>query len=231
VVVTRAAFAQLTRVDAKVLSGGNNALLLNDGGTVRARDGSFVSQSNTSFDNAAIGLFRQASLRMDGNPRIENNNALGGGDPGSQIAIQVAHTSNFRLNNDVSFIKGSVLVGNNSAARIRRLGGPGVGPGLLDGSLVVSGDSSLELGTRSSATVTGFVSVEDQSLLSTGGSGPGSVTVDSVEDQSLLSTGGSGPGSVTVDGGVQCTGPNLDGGIINPDALSPFPAGSGCSLF
>ncbi len=209
VAITRQAFAQLDRVDAKVLSGGNNALLLTDGGTARSRDGSYVSESLTRFDNTAIGLYRQASLRMDGTPVIENNNGLDQQQPFESLAVQVLHTSNFRIHNDLAHIRGNIHVGNNSAASLRRVGSPGVGPGTIEGNVTVNGDSHLQITTRAAATVTEYVLVDDQSMLTL--QGP--------------------PGSIDAQGGLFCVGPNLDGAVRNPGTLTQFPQFSGCSLF
>jgi hypothetical protein len=206
VAVSRHAYARLVRVDALVRSGGNNALYVADGATVRSVDGSFVSQSDTPFDNTAIGLFRGASLRMNGQPLIENRNTLPPSEPTRHLAVQVAHTSNFRINDEVAEIHGSIHVFNNSAARVRRLGGNVVGPGNLVGSVLIQRDSNLELGTRSTLTVTGRVLVLDQSLLIPVGP----------------------PASVGAHEGVFCTGPS--GGIINVVSLAPLPHPSGCSL-
>ncbi len=207
ILIARQAYAQLNDVDASVESGGINALGMLDGAVARTRDGRFISRSDVPFDNTAIGLFRSCSLRMDGTPIIQNNNTLGPSPTRNKLAIDVLHTSNFRIENEIATIDGNVIIGNNSAARIRRLGGPGVGPGTLNGRVEVNGDSNLEIGTDLTATVTGFVQIDDQSLLSTFG----------------------GAGAITVTGGVSCTGRKFDGGVRNPGALSARPIK--CSLF
>ncbi len=45
-----------------------------------------------------------------------------------------------------------------------------------------------------------------------------------------LTTFGPGRGVTSVSGGILCTGPNFDGAIANPSAVTPFPGSSGCSL-
>ncbi|MDH3691258.1 MAG: hypothetical protein OEU36_17580 [Gammaproteobacteria bacterium] len=205
ILITRQAYAQLNRVDASVESGGVNALGMLDGAVARTQDGRFVSRSNVSFDNTAIGLFRSCSLRMDGTPIIQNNNTLPPFPTRNKVAIDVLHTSNFRIQNDIARIDGNVIIGNNSAARIRRLGSPGVGPGTLNGRVVISGDSNLAISTRLSATVTGPVEIDDQSFLTANG------PLDAI------------------NAFVFCNGQNLDGGVQNPDALRVLPVN--CSLF
>ena len=132
---------------------GDNALLINDGAAVRASNSTFNSANGASNTGAAVGLYRSASARFDGDNLFEND---GGG-----LAIEILHTSNLRVQSGANLVSGNVFIGNNSAASLRGVN--------VNGDIMVHGDSNLNLRASSPVTVMGFVFLGDQSLLTATG--------------------------------------------------------------
>ena len=177
---------------------GDNALLITDGGVVRASDGAgfntFVSSNGASDNGAAVGLFRSASARFDGSVFFENEN---GG-----LALQILDTSNVQVRSSsgalIRMINGNVIIGNNSAADLREVD--------VGGDTVVERNSNLNVVGMS--TVSGLVTIKDQSLLSLSDS----------------------TGVVVINNDVTCTG-GTAGGVVNAAANSGGGSIIGCSLF
>ncbi len=152
--VSRNAYADIFGSTALNPAGGDNALLLNDGAAVRARDSTFSSANGASNTGAAVGLYRSASARFDGDNFFEND---GGG-----LAFEILHTSNLRVQGGANLVSGNGFVGNNSAASLREVD--------VNGDIMVHGDSNLNLRAKfSPVTVDGFVFLGDQSLLTATG--------------------------------------------------------------
>ncbi len=153
--LSRNAYADIFGSTVESPDTADNALLINDGAVVRASDSTFQSENGAPNNGAAVGLFRSASARFDGNIFFEN---AGGG-----LAVQVLHTSNLRVRSGVDplirLVNGDVIIGNNSAADLRRVD--------VGGDIAVERDSNLNL--VGMTTVSGLVIIEDQSLLSTSG--------------------------------------------------------------
>jgi hypothetical protein len=165
--VNRNAHADILGSTAENPLHGDNALLVNDGAGVRASNSTFSSANGDSNTGAAVGLYRSASARFDGNNFFENDN---GG-----LALEILHTSNLRVQNGPNLVSGNVFIGNNSAASLREVN--------VNGDISVHGDSNVNLRARSAVTVMGFVFLGDQSLLTaTGAAGyltiTGHVTCD-----------------------------------------------------
>ena len=168
--VSRNAYADIFGSTVQNPAGGDNALLLNDGAVVRVSNSTFTSANGDSDNGAAVGLFRSSSARFDGNIFFENT-AFGGGIPaphgsaeGGGLAVQVLHTSNLRVRSGaaplIRLVNGDVIIGNNSAAKLREVD--------VGGDIVVELDSTLNL--LGTTPVSGLVTIKDQSLLSTSGS-------------------------------------------------------------
>jgi hypothetical protein len=134
---------------------GDNALLINDGAAVRASNSTFSSANGASNTGAAVGLYRSASARFDGDNFFEND---GGG-----LAFEILHTSNLRVQGGANLVSGNGFIGNNSAASLREVD--------VNGDIMVHGDSNLNLRARSPVTVDGSVTLNDQSLLKATGVG------------------------------------------------------------
>ena len=194
--VSRNAYVDIFGSTVENPDDGDNALLITDGGVVRASNGAGFN-TFTSSNNAAVGLFRSASARFDGIIFIENS-ALGGG-----LAVWVVDTSNFQVRSSsgalIRMINGDVKIEDNSAADLREVD--------VGGNIVLERDSTLRV--IGISTVSGVVTINDQSLLSLGNSS----------------------GDVKIDNDVTCTG-GLEGGVVNAAAKEP---GGGliidCSLF
>jgi hypothetical protein len=133
---------------------GDNALLINDGAAVRTSNSTFSSANGASNTGAAVGLYRSASARFDGDNFFEND---GGG-----LAFEILHTSNLRVQGGANLVSGNGFIGNNSAASLREV--------VVNGDITVTRDSNLNLRANSPVTVDGSVTIRDQSLLSTSGS-------------------------------------------------------------
>ena len=193
--VSRNAYADILGSTVQNPASGDNALLITDGGVVRASNGAGFN-TFTSSNNAAVGLFRSASARFDGIIFIENS-ALGGG-----LAVWVVDTSNFQVRSSsgalIRMINGDVKIEDNSAADLREVD--------VGGNIVLERDSTLRVIGMS--TVSGLVTIEDQSLLSLSDS----------------------RGLVVIDEDVTCTG-GTAGGVINAAANSGGGSIIDCSLF
>jgi hypothetical protein len=189
--VSRNAYADIFGSTVESPDTADNALLLNDGAVVRVEDSTFTSANGAPDNGAAVGLFRSSSARFDGVIFIENS-AIGGG-----LAIQVLHTSNLRVQSGVDplirLVNGDVIIGNNSAANLRRVD--------VGGDIAVNRDSNLNL--VGMTTVSGLVTIKDQSLLSTSG-------------------------DVSISSGVTCTG-GAAGGVIG--AIGGGGMVTGCTTF
>jgi hypothetical protein len=153
--VNRNAHADILGSTAENPLHGDNALLINDGAAVRASNSTFSSANGAANTGAAVGLYRSASARFDGENLFEND---GGG-----LAIEILHTSNLRVQSGANVVSGNVFIGNNSAASLREVD--------VNGDMMVHGDSNLNLRAKfSPVTVDGFVFLGDQSLLTATGS-------------------------------------------------------------
>jgi hypothetical protein len=154
--VNRNAHADILGSTVENPASGDNALLINDGAAVRASNSTFSSANGASNTGAAVGLYRSASARFDGDNFFEND---GGG-----LAIEILHTSNLRVQGGANLVSGNVFIGNNSAASLREVD--------VNGDIMVHGDSNLNLRAKfSPVTVDGFVFLGDQSLLAATGFG------------------------------------------------------------
>ena len=154
ILLSRNAYADIFGSTVENPASGDNALILNDGATVRASNSTFSSANGASNTGAAVGLYRSASARFDGDNFFEND---GGG-----LAFEILHTSNLRVQGGTNFVSGNGFVGNNSAASLREVN--------VNGDITVTRDSNLNLRANSPVTVDGTVTIRDQSLLSTSGS-------------------------------------------------------------
>ncbi len=204
--VSRNAYADIFGSTVENPAGGDNALLLNDGAVVRVEDSTFTSANGDPDNGAAVGLFRSASATFAGNIFLENTD-VGGGIPaphgsaeGGGLAVQVLHTSNLRVRSgdepDIRLVNGDVIIGNNSAAKRREVD--------VGGDIVVERDSTLNLlGTM---TVSGLVTIKDQSLLALFGAAD----------------------VVSIPTGVTCTD-GTAGGVINSAAIDGTV--TGCTEF
>lgn len=153
--VSRNAYADIFGSTVENPLHGDNALLINDGAAVRASNSTFSSANGASNTGAAVGLYRSASARFDGDNFFEND---GGG-----LAFEILHTSNLRVQGGANLVSGNGFIGNNSAASLREVD--------VNGDIMVHGDSNLNLRARSPVTVDGSVTLNDQSLLKATGVG------------------------------------------------------------
>ena len=182
--VTRNAYATLENVSVTNPVGGSSALVLTDGGTVRGRNSSFLSHDGLNFDGAAIGLFRASSMRLDGTSTVTNsNNSV---NPGEALAINVADTSNFRLQSGSNTVDGNVLIEGNSGADFRGVS--------FTGEIDVEGNSNVTF--SQSAALTGNIDVLGASLVQAWSlSVTGAISCSSqsgLESGTLVATGGTG---------------------------------------
>jgi hypothetical protein len=197
--VSRNAYADIFGSTVESPDTADNALLLNDGAVVRASNSTFISANGDPDNGAAVGLFRSSSARFDGDVFFWNT-AVGGGIPpphgsaeGGGLAVQVLHTSNLRVRSGaaplIRLVNGDVIIGNNSAAKLREVD--------VGGDIVVERDSTLNL--LGTSPVFGLVTIKDQSLLSTSGS----VSIPS----GVTCTGGAAGGVIgAIGGGGTITG-------------------------
>ena len=172
---------------------GDDALALIDGGVVRVRDSTFLSANGDGENGAAVGLFRFSSARFDGANLIENT---GGGNG---LAIHIQHTSNLEFRTGASLV-GDVIIRDNSAMTLKEIN--------VTGDITVHRDSNLTIRAGVPFTVTGSVTIEDQSLLITDGP----------------------PDNLTITVGVTCTG-GPAGGVVGSVTIFGGIGASGCTAF
>lgn len=182
--VTRNAFVAMDNISVTNPVGGEEALILTDGAGVRASNSDFTSEDGSQFVGAAIGLYRSANMRLNGNSTVTNT--VDSTDPTAALAINVADTSNFRMQSGTNVVDGNVSIESNSGADFRGV--------TFTGEFEVGGNSAVTF--NNSAAVTGNIDiiggsqVQAWSLTVTG-----AITCSSLsglEAGTLTATGGTG---------------------------------------
>ncbi|HSH43396.1 MAG TPA: right-handed parallel beta-helix repeat-containing protein [Arenicellales bacterium] len=107
ILVSQNSVAVITTTDVTNPSGGFNALAVNDGGHARVSDSSFFSNNGEVNNGAAVGLFRSAHVRFEGDNDISN--AVDSNDVNRALAIQAIGNSSVRIQNGNNVIDGNLL--------------------------------------------------------------------------------------------------------------------------
>lgn len=107
ILVSQNSVAVITTTDVTNPSGGFNALAVNDGGHARVSDSSFLSNNGEVDNGAAVGLFRSAHVRFEGDNDISN--AIDSTNVNRALAIQVIGNSGVRIQNGNNVIDGNLL--------------------------------------------------------------------------------------------------------------------------
>ncbi len=191
--LTQNSSAVIDSTDVSNPPAGLNALGLSDGADARITDSSFISENGIFDDGAAIGLFRSAHVRLDGDNTITNTNVSS--NPNEALAIQVIGTSSVRIQNGANVITGNLIATGDSNIDLRAVTMTGrtdvqshsrviVSRGtLINGNVVLVTDSLLEgLFFGPPSTVTGAVTCSNrQSLVNTAGLTVGTITSCTME--------------------------------------------------
>lgn len=135
-------------------AGGFNALAVNDGGHARVSDSSFLSNNGTVNNGAAIGLFRSAHVRLEGDNEISN--VVDSTDVNRALAVQMIGTSSVRVQNGSNVIDGNLLATASSNIDLRNA--------TVTGRMDIGSHSRLRL---FETNVTGDVFLTGDSLLDT----------------------------------------------------------------
>lgn len=175
ILVTRNAYVTIDNISVTNPVGGSGALQLTDGASVRASNSDFTSNDGVAFDGAAIGLYRSANMRLNGNSTVTNT--VNSADPTAALAINVADTSDFRMQSGTNVVDGNVLIEGNSASDFRGVAFTGeieVGSNsniTFASSATITGNIDLVGGSQAQAwslSVTGAISCSSQSGLEVG---------------------------------------------------------------
>lgn len=107
ILVSQNSVAVITESDVTNPAGGFNALAVNDGGHARVSDSSLLSNNGAVNNGAAVGLFRSAHVRFEGDNEITN--VVDSTDVNRALAIQMIGTSSVRIQNGNNVIDGNLL--------------------------------------------------------------------------------------------------------------------------
>lgn len=110
-------FVLMEGVDVTAPAGSEEAVLLTDGADARIQNSTLISMESAPFSGAALGLFRSAHARVNGNNTIQNTTVSA--DARVAIAITVADTSNLRVQSGTNNVIGNVQIESNSQADFR----------------------------------------------------------------------------------------------------------------
>ena len=190
--LSRNAYADIIDVDVTNPADGDNALGLVDGAATRVRDSTLTSFNSSPFNGAALGLFRSAHARFDGNNRIENTTVSA--DARVAHAINIADTSNLRVQSGANDVIGNVFIESNSQADFRGVSFTGQTWIVSQSGATYSGDPS----------ITGNIFLQEQSMLQAFGAA-GSVDVSGTVACADTTSGITDPALTAGGGVIGCT--------------------------